>query len=126
MSKLDPGREWINRHVASPVVSYDWEADVEELIRGKDYKGFIPEWRLVRENIVRRRRKLPTDSELWKACETAIGLWHTLGEAGMGHQLLIRAAEAQEARGGPIDPLVQAVIREAMDEAFLSERFERA
>lgn len=145
---VDPGRAWINRHVTVPVVSYDWSSwtdpDDGELVEdfgsmvkaNRNPNGLIGEWRKVRERIVARRSRALTDSPVWRACEEAIGLVrriNKLGEAGRlgmpgdwvpSHTILDRAATLHERRTGRIDPLVQAVLRDAMDEVYLKERVE--
>lgn len=133
---VDPGRAWIERRVDVPVVSYDWgQSEGGILVPHKSgaYGTIIEEWRKVSENIKRRRGKHPVGSEMWKACEEALGLVKFITNAGEcgaiegnwkpSHELLRQCAEVYERRNGHIDGLVQAMIRDAMDEAFVSERF---
>lgn len=132
--KKDPTRQWIDRHVAAPVVSYDWAPTQRELLLGRDHNGMIEEWRKVSERIKKRRSSQPVGSQMYNACEEALGLIAFITKAGMvgaiqgnwcpGHEILATCASLYEWRHGKIDPLVQAMIREAMDEAYTSERFE--
>lgn len=137
MPRIDEGRAWIERNLPVPAISYDWSESFDEMVRGnRNPNGLIGEWRKVRERIVARRSRHPVGSIMWKACENAIGLVRIINRMGMagdlgdrddwvpGHTILERAATLYERRTGRIDPLVQAILRDAMDEAYVSERFE--
>lgn len=141
----DPIRDQIERSSNAPVISYDWGAgtvapDWEPdpsrsgllLPPSATRNGLIEEWNKVRDKIKRRRSKAPTDSEMFSACEEALGLVKFITDAGVAgaihgnwcpsHAILAAVANIYEARKGRINPLVQAVIREAMDEVYVEER----
>lgn len=133
MSKIDAGRAWINRNVDHPVVSYDWSRG-GILVPGGSTGGMIDEWRKVSENIRRRRSRHAVGSRMYNACEEALGLVEFITAAGQqgaihgnwrpGHEILAQCAQIYERRTGRIDSLVQAVIRDSMDDAYTSEMFE--
>ena len=139
MARIDAGRAEIERNVTVPAISYDWSRDVGVIAKENrsDTNGLIDEWRKVRERIAARRSKHAVGSIMWKACENAIGLVRAINRLGQegrlgergdwvpGHSILERAATLFENRTGRIDPLVQAMLRDAMDEAYVSERFDR-
>lgn len=137
MARIDADRAWIERNVNQPAISYDWGESFDEMLRGNaNPNGLVDEWRKVRERLVKRRSKHPVGSKMWKACEEAIGLVRLVNAMGLsgdlgdrrdwvpGHTILERAATIYEKRNGYINALVQALLRDAMDEAYVSERFE--
>jgi hypothetical protein len=141
----DPVRQHIERTCNAPVISYDWGANTLPddwvpdpsrsglLIPPSATKsGMIEEWAKVKDMIRRRRSKSSTDSEVHAACEKALGLVAFITKAGEcgaitgnwrpSHEILRDVADECERRTGKIDPLVQAVIREAMDDVMVEER----
>jgi len=136
VSRKDSNREWIDRNVSVPVITHDWGASFDEIVRGNATSAnLIPEWRKVQEYVRKRRGKQPTGSIMWKACEEVLGLIRMLNQQGPSlfrygeewmptHTILERVATTVERKRGKIDSLVQAVLRDAMLAAYDSERFE--
>lgn len=141
----DRVRQEIERTVNAPVISYDWGADTVSddwepdpshsgllLPASATKNGLIEEWNKVRDKLKRRRSKASTDSDIFAACEEALGLVKFITDAGVAgaikgnwcpsHAILAAVANIYEARKGRINPLVQAMIREAMDEVYVEER----
>lgn len=133
MSGRGKDREWIDRNVSVPVVAYNWAATPGAIILGKDHGGMIEEWRGVRDRIRRRRSKQAVGSKLYRACEDGIALVDYITKAGQAgaiqgnwrpsFEILRDVALIYESVTGEINPLVQAVVRDAMDETFTEERF---
>lgn len=123
--KRDEAWRLIERFNDHPAISTDWSADADERWRGEvDREGRKVEWRKVREHIVRRRGRCSGDSDVYCACETAIGILRELRGAGFTHEILDKCARIHERERGRIDPLVQAVLRDAMFDVVKEERVE--
>jgi hypothetical protein len=141
----DKVRQQIERTVNAPMISCDWGANTIPdgwepsptpsgllLPDSVTKNGLIDEWRKVKDVIRARRSKSSTDSEMHEACEKALALVAFITKAGEcgaitgnwrpSHEILRDVAEECERRTGRIDPLVQAVIREAMDQVMVEER----